>query len=102
MPKQDWGVKRVCPETGKRFYDLNNDPIVSPYTGKEYEPGFFAHDRSRTTMADKEEKSAIKKATAADDNAGDVDLDDDVIDEDEDGDVSIEEIADMPAGDDDS
>ncbi|MDA9944884.1 FYDLN acid domain-containing protein, partial [Paracoccaceae bacterium] len=23
MPKEEWGVKRVCPTTGKRFYDLN-------------------------------------------------------------------------------
>ncbi|MEM7644881.1 MAG: FYDLN acid domain-containing protein, partial [Pseudomonadota bacterium] len=29
MPKEEWGVKRVCPTTGKRFYDLNRDPIVS-------------------------------------------------------------------------
>ena len=34
MPKEEWGVKRVCPTTGKRFYDLNKDPIVSPYTGE--------------------------------------------------------------------
>ncbi len=33
MPKEEWGVKRVCPETGKRFYDLNKTPVVSPYTG---------------------------------------------------------------------
>ena len=34
MPKEEWGTKRVCPTTGKRFYDLNKDPIVSPYTGE--------------------------------------------------------------------
>lgn len=41
MPKADWGIKRECPDTGKRFYDLNRDPIVSPYTGKivAVEPG---------------------------------------------------------------
>ena len=33
MPKEEWGVKRVCPSTGKRFYDLNRKPIISPYTG---------------------------------------------------------------------
>ena len=37
MPKEEWGVKRVCPTTGKRFYDLNKDPIVSPYTGEVVE-----------------------------------------------------------------
>ena len=35
MAKEEWGTKRICPETGKRFYDLNNSPVISPYTGKE-------------------------------------------------------------------
>ena len=35
MPKEECGVKRGCPTTGKRFYALNRDPIVSPYTGEE-------------------------------------------------------------------
>jgi len=30
MPKEEWGTKRLCPETGKRFYDLNATPIISP------------------------------------------------------------------------
>ena len=34
MPKEEWGTKRICPTTGKRFYDLNRSPIVSPYTGE--------------------------------------------------------------------
>ena len=34
MPLAEWGTKRVCPTTGKRFYDLNRTPIVSPYTGE--------------------------------------------------------------------
>ena len=37
MPKEEWGVKRVCPTTGKRFYDLNKNPIISPYTGEVVE-----------------------------------------------------------------
>lgn len=35
------GTKRTDPETGKKFYDLNMDPIVSPYTGKSYPRSFF-------------------------------------------------------------
>ena len=34
MSKKDLGKKRICPTTGKTFYDLNKDPIVSPYTGE--------------------------------------------------------------------
>ena len=29
MAKEEWGTKRMCPETGKRFYDLNNSPVIS-------------------------------------------------------------------------
>ena len=28
------GTKRVCPETGRKFYDLGKTPVISPYTGK--------------------------------------------------------------------
>ena len=41
MAKPELGTKRVCPETGRKFYDLNKDPIVSPYTGKQYPISFF-------------------------------------------------------------
>ena len=34
VAKSELGTKRIDPETGRKFYDLNKDPIVSPYTGK--------------------------------------------------------------------
>ncbi|HZQ14046.1 MAG TPA: TIGR02300 family protein [Pseudolabrys sp.] len=34
MAKPDLGTKRVCPDTGRKFYDLNKNPVISPYTGK--------------------------------------------------------------------
>jgi uncharacterized protein (TIGR02300 family) len=34
MAKSELGTKRVCPETGRKFYDLNKNPVISPYTGK--------------------------------------------------------------------
>ena len=41
MAKPELGTKRIDPETGKKFYDLNRDPIVSPYTGKSYPLSYF-------------------------------------------------------------
>ncbi|MCX5494946.1 TIGR02300 family protein [Kaistia dalseonensis] len=41
MAKAELGTKRVDPETGKKFYDLNKDPIVSPFTGQSYPRSFF-------------------------------------------------------------
>ena len=41
MASSERGTKRTDPETGKKFYDLNLDPIVSPYTGKSYPRSYF-------------------------------------------------------------
>ncbi|UZD90306.1 TIGR02300 family protein [Cognatishimia activa] len=106
MPKEEWGVKRLCPTTGKRFYDLNKDPIVSPYTGEVVE---MDGGKSRMIAADDEDAATLKaKAANADDaevldddDAVDIDLDDDVLDEDDDDNVSLDDIADVPADDND-
>jgi len=34
VAKSELGTKRVCPDTGRKFYDLNKTPVISPYTGK--------------------------------------------------------------------
>ncbi len=106
MPKEEWGVKRLCPTTGKRFYHLNKDPIVSPYTGEVVE---FDAGKSRMIAADSEDAATLKaKANEVsdddvvldDDDQVDVDLGDDVLDdEDEDDNVSLDDIADVASED---
>jgi uncharacterized protein (TIGR02300 family) len=34
VSKAELGTKRICPESGRKFYDLNKNPVISPYTGK--------------------------------------------------------------------
>ena len=34
MANTELGTKRICPETGRKFYDLGKTPVISPYTGK--------------------------------------------------------------------
>jgi len=112
MPKEEWGNKRLCPTTGKRFYDMNRNPIVSPYTGDVVEL-----DSSKTRMIAADAEDAVtakaKAATASDDDDQvvddeddvDVDLDDDLLDDDDaddDDTVPLEEIADVAKDDDDS
>lgn len=41
MAKPELGTKRVCPTTGRKFYDLNRDPIVSPYSGESWPRSAF-------------------------------------------------------------
>ncbi|MXX88385.1 MAG: TIGR02300 family protein [Boseongicola sp. SB0677_bin_26] len=108
MPKEEWGTKRVCPATGKRFYDLNRDPVISPYTG---EPIVLDVDRAKRIAAE-EDKEAANGATEFedenivledDDDDSDVSLEDEVLeDDDDDSNVSLDEIADVATEDDDS
>jgi len=112
MAKAEWGVKRTCPETEKRFYDLNADPVISPYTGTEYPLSHFTNDK-KGSMSHKEDQSALKKAKEAeteddadvldddDDESVDTNLGDDVLDDEDDNTVPLEELADVPAKDDD-
>jgi TIGR02300 family protein len=53
VAKPELGTKRICPETGRKFYDLNKDPIVSPYTGQSYPRSFF--ESTAESLIDEEE-----------------------------------------------
>jgi uncharacterized protein (TIGR02300 family) len=56
LANQDRGTKREDPETGKKFYDLNKDPIVSPYTGKSYPRSYFEQNGVTPRKAGREEE----------------------------------------------
>ena len=101
MPKAEWGTKRLCPTSGKRFFDLNKNPIVSPYTGEVVEVDNFktrmiAADAEDAVTAKAKEAEVDDDAVLDDDDDVDVDLGDDVLeDEDDDDTVSLDEIADV-------
>ena len=68
MAREELGTKRIDPETGKKFYDLGKDPIVSPYTGKSYPLSFFAVEapalkemaRAKVVGDDEEEEEEVE------------------------------------------
>ena len=103
MSKEDWGVKRICPTTGRRFYDLNKTPIVSPYTGETMT--LDANTRTRVAVVEKpkkkEEEPAVKEEnTDLLDDADDVDAD--LLDGADDDGVTLDEIADVASDDNES
>ncbi|MCP8896758.1 TIGR02300 family protein [Shinella daejeonensis] len=63
MAKPELGTKRIDPETGKKFYDLNRDPIVSPYTGKSYPLSFF-EETSAAAVLEKAEEEDVNEVDA--------------------------------------
>ena len=119
MAKPELGTKRTCPETGKKFYDLNRDPIVSPYTGVSYPRTYFDAGSVSSVIEDEEEEKAVDNEDAAvefvsledadeESKGNDVDLGDDDVDlgddeddtfleEEEDGDDDISGVIDMDA-----
>ncbi|UGV24524.1 TIGR02300 family protein [Rhodopseudomonas boonkerdii] len=119
MAKSDLGTKRICPTTGKKFYDLNKTPVISPYTGEVVPIAPVAPTRGRTAdraaaanatdeneTLDNEEMVSLEEADA-EENTGkkaavlesedDIEVDDTIDDDDDDSTF----IADEEEGDDD-
>ena len=53
MAKSDLGTKRICPTTGKKFYDLNKNPVISPYTGEVVPIAPIPPPRTRADAVDR-------------------------------------------------
>lgn len=104
MPKAEWGTKRLCPTTGKRFYDLNRTPIVSPYTGEVVDiesvrrkavGAIIAQEAKQTNLIDDD----LDAEDLIETEAEDADLDEELL-EDDDETVSLDDLTDVPGGED--
>jgi uncharacterized protein (TIGR02300 family) len=106
LARPELGTKRVCPTTGRKFYDLNRDPIVSPYSGESWPRSTFeplvkapppANDEDEEEAADPAAAAAefvpLEDAEQADGKeavADDIDVDEEIVPGDED-DTFLEE-----------
>lgn len=88
MAKPELGTKRVCPTTGRKFYDLNRDPIISPYTGEaiprtSFDPPTRGAPARAAAVQDEEaegvvagaETVSLEEVEASEEAAGDVAVD---------------------------
>ncbi|MBB1491933.1 MULTISPECIES: FYDLN acid domain-containing protein [unclassified Paracoccus (in: a-proteobacteria)] len=105
MPKEEWGTKRLCPACGSRFYDLRNDPMTCPACSTEFSAESLMSARTRSLIAEKAAAREAETDEVIDDDLDDAtdagELDDDLLDEDDDADVSLDEIADVAEPDED-
>jgi len=103
MPKDEWGVKRVCPTCSTRFYDLRTDPMTCPACGATFSLESLAAVKPKAIRTEKVKPEPVDleglpDLDADDDEiAADDDLADDILEDEEDS-VDLEEIADV-AGD---
>ena len=70
MAKAELGTKRIDPETGRKFYDLNKDPIVSPYTGKSYPRSYF--EEGKISAIEEDEEVADKEVDTEDEEGAEL------------------------------
>nr|WP_202032575.1 MULTISPECIES: TIGR02300 family protein [unclassified Rhizobium] len=59
VAKTELGTKRTDPDNGKKFYDLNRDPVVSPYTGKSWPLSYFEETSASKEVPEEEEVAEV-------------------------------------------
>lgn len=112
MARPELGTKRLCPNCGAKYYDLNNDPIMCPKCNAAFATGIVAIRRASTRAANREEETEadnegvelVSLEEAEDENTDDaasddeeevtVNADDDVLVDDD----SDEEVSDVVRG----
>ncbi|WP_343080909.1 TIGR02300 family protein [Ostreiculturibacter nitratireducens] len=106
MPKDEWGVKRLCPHCASRFYDLQRDPMTCPECGHSFTVESLTATRGRMITSEKApardrsiDVDDLDSETDLEEDSSDVDLDDDLLEEDEEDNVSLDEIADVGGSD---
>jgi len=66
VAKAELGTKRVCPNCGAKYYDLNRDPIICPRCGTQFEVSTVrTRAQAAKAVAVDEDEEALGPATPA-------------------------------------
>ncbi len=110
MPKDEWGVKRVCPTCATRFYDLMTDPMTCPTCAATFTKDSLTQvkmrsiaervkpDLKRDEVEQPEVEDDVDALDTEEDDSNEVD--DELLEADDDDNVDLEDIADVPGADD--
>jgi uncharacterized protein (TIGR02300 family) len=112
MPKEEWGVKRICPKCSVRFYDLQNDPMTCPSCGAVFDIESLTAPKGRASAGQRSKEEDTSKVASDDlvdedvvlddDDESDGDLDDELLEDDDDDSVDLDDIADVASDDDEN
>ena len=53
MAKPEWGIKRICPSCGLKYYDLNKSPITCPSCKMVFDPDIYLKSRKGKNFSPK-------------------------------------------------
>ena len=106
MPKDEWGVKRICPTCSTRFYDLRTDPMTCPNCGAVFSLESLTAVKARTLRPEKVKPEPVDIEDLPEIDADeaietDDDLDDEILEDEEDN-VDLEDIADVASDEEES
>ena len=65
MSKKEWGIKRICPSCGIKYYDFNKSPIVCPECNFEFDPDLLLKSRKGRTVSNKVEEVVTESNTSS-------------------------------------
>jgi uncharacterized protein (TIGR02300 family) len=99
--KPEWGIKRICPNCGTRYYDFRKSPPVCPACSTVYDPDALLKSRRVRSGAVEEVRKPAKGVPVEDVEEIAPDVDDaDAADTDTaDDDALIEDTDDLDGGD---
>ncbi|WP_421891169.1 TIGR02300 family protein [Niveispirillum sp.] len=75
MAKPEWGIKRICPNCGGRYYDMKKDPPVCPSCGTVFDPEALLKSRRARPLPVEDTKKAV---VARDEEALDVEVEEEL------------------------
>jgi uncharacterized protein (TIGR02300 family) len=107
MPKDEWGVKRVCPTCSTRFYDLQHDPMTCPNCGSVFTIESLTAAKAKVLRPEKLKPEPVdmedlpEMDTEEDVIEGDDELGDEILEDEEDS-VDLEDIADVGSNEEES
>ena len=68
MSKPEWGIKRICPSCGIKYYDFDKIPITCPKCNFEFDPDLLLKSRKGRGVSNKVEESEKSRIEASEDN----------------------------------
>ena len=81
MAKPEWGIKRICPACGLKYYDFNNSPITCPSCNVEFDPDIYLKSRKGKSFSPKVVTDNNDNISNLDDN--EVQNDDEIVNDDD-------------------
>lgn len=61
MAKPEWGIKRICPNCGGRYYDMQKNPPTCPSCGTVFDPEALLKSRRARPLPVEDTKKAVAK-----------------------------------------